>query len=161
MAIWRRSTSTWRRQAHNSCVLKRTPDLETLMTRGAIVFAISSLGGFALTVWPYFVWTEHYRFSQLALCGVLGFVPTLILAALATRRFGLPASVGFFACSLAMGVFLYVRLWQMMLAWEAQRIPQPDYPQAFLWLLPLAWVLLISATVAAASPVSTNDPSNS
>jgi hypothetical protein len=126
------------------------------MVRGAIVFTLSSLGGFALSAWPFFVWTEHYLLSRLILCCALGSIPTLTAAVYGTRRFGLPAAVGFFACALATAVFLYVRLSEMELAWAAQRIPRIDYPPAFLWIIPFAWILLSATVIAASWPVSAN-----
>lgn len=132
------------------------PEIERKMLAGCVGYVLLSLGGFCLGAWPFFLWTRHWLISELALCFAAGLLPSLALGVWGTRQFGIPGASGFFASALATAIFLYLRLWQMFMGWDAKRSPEPEYPRAFLWLAPCAWIFLV-AFVAVAFLRQTND----
>lgn len=120
------------------------PQIEKKMLTGCTGYVMLSLGGFVVGTWPFFLYTHHWLISELVKCAALGLVPSLLLGILGTRKYGVPGAAGFFASALATAIFIYLRLWQMFMGWEAQRSPEPEYPAAFMWLIPICWVLLVA-----------------
>ena len=120
------------------------PEIERKMLMGCTGYVLLSLGGFLIGAWPFFVWTQHWRLEALFKCALLGLLPNLLVGIVGTRKFGIPGATGFFAAGLATAIFLYLRLWQMFLGFDARSIPEPEYPRAFVQLVPLIWVILVA-----------------
>lgn len=115
------------------------------MLFGCSGFVFTSLVGYFLTVWPFFVFPDNYRLESLLVCITTGFAPSLVLGLIAVRKFGLPGGCGFVAASMATAIFLYLRIQQMFLAADARQSVPPDYPRLWMWVLPLAWIILAVA----------------
>lgn len=120
------------------------PQIEKKMLAGCASYVFLSLGGFLIGAWPFFFWTRHWLVTELTLCASLGLFPAIVVGLLGTRRYGIPGGAGFFASALATAIFLYLRLWQMFMGWDAHRSPEPEYPRAFVWLIPIGWVVLVA-----------------
>ena len=133
-----------------------TPDIEKRMLRGCFYYVLLSLGGFAIEIWPFFIWTHHYALAELGLCVGLGLAPFLLLGFWLIRREGIPAAAGAIGCALATSVFLYLRILQMVIAAHAEQVPPLDYPDAFVWLIPTGWIILVALTGAIAMSLSPN-----
>jgi hypothetical protein len=120
---------------------ERPVDIEKKMLFGCSGFVLTAIGGFAISVWPFIVFSGLERTAVLAECALFGLLPAAILGCLSTRRFGIPGACGMVGCAMAVDVFLYLRFQEISLGVQAQRIPEPDYPANIAWLAPLAWIL--------------------
>jgi len=105
----------------------------------------TSLIGYVLAVWPFFAVPETHLARNLTTACAFGMVPALVLTAFSTRRFGLPGACGGLGVAMATGVFLYLRMDQIMLGFTVRDLPRPDYPSTWAWIVPSAYVV---ATVA-------------
>ncbi|HRJ26097.1 MAG TPA: hypothetical protein PLO61_01140 [Fimbriimonadaceae bacterium] len=122
---------------------RKPTDMDNVMLAGCTTFVVASLLAYGLGVLPFLVMQDTYRLIVLKVSVLVGLVPVLGLAVLATRRFGLPAATGVLAGSMATGIFLYLRFDQIMLGFVVREIPNPEYPTVFGWLIPVAWVLSV------------------
>jgi hypothetical protein len=127
-------------------------DMDSLMIAGCAGFVGTSLFSYFLTVWPFFVFQTTHRLDTIGTCALLGFAPAAALGVLATRRFNLPGACGFIGGSMATCVFLYLRLQQIMLGKGSPDFPQPDFPDSFVWMLPMAWLAVSVLIVVWAMP---------
>lgn len=125
---------------------------EAKIARGFGAFVIVAIGCNALSMIPFFVRYDVYRLGSLAQALAMGLIPAAALGIWATRREGLPAAMAFFAWSLDFVLFLQVRVEELFLAAAARRNPDPDYPRAFGWLIPLAWCVAVAAMAIASLP---------
>lgn len=125
-------------EGHNNA----NQNIEAQMLTGCFVFVWYSVGCLALTIWPFFVWLRSDRLVSLLSALALGLIPAALVGAYGSRRIGIPAGAGFVASAMATGIFQYIRLNEMFLGARAKRIPQPDYPETLVWLLPLCWTVL-------------------
>ena len=53
-------------------------------------------------------------------------------------------SAGFVGGGLASAIFLYLRLVEVNLRRAQRDLAQPDFPEAWVWIVPLAWVLMLA-----------------
>ena len=127
--------------------VKREPDMDTAMLFGCSGFVVTSIGGWALSVWPYLVFPDTEKLQMLFLASAAGLIPAAILGVIATRKFGLPGACGFVGGSLSTGIFLFLRIEQIFISALARQAPNPDYPRMMMYLVPLAWIL-VSAILA-------------
>lgn len=119
-------------------------DTDTVMLFGCTGFVSSSLLTYFLAIWPFFLFTEIYLVAGLAKSAAAGLLPALVFGAYVTRRFGLPAAAGFVGGGLAAAIFLYLRLVEVNLRRAQRDLAQPDFPEAWVWIVPLAWVLMLA-----------------
>jgi hypothetical protein len=122
--------------------VKPPRDMDTHMLVGCWGFAATSLVTYALAVWPHFVFHQVHLKATLGLCFALGLIPAGVAGAMASRKWGLAAAAGFLGGSMATGVFLFLRLQQAHIIKDATQAPQPDYPESWVWIIPLAWTLV-------------------
>lgn len=120
----------------------KPPDIDAQMLTGCSGFLISSVVGYLLAVWPFIVIPEIQTLNKLFLAGLLGGIPNGILGLYISRTRGLAGACGFVAGAMAMGVFLYLRIQQIFLAYHARQAPPPEYPEMFSWLIPLTWIMV-------------------
>lgn len=120
-------------------------DVDQVMLTGCSTFVAASIIGYLLAVWPFFTVPETHLARNLAAACGFGMTPALILTGFATRRFGLPGACGGLGGAMAAGIFLYLRMDQIMLGLTVRDLPRPDYPAAWAWIVPTAYVV---ATVA-------------
>jgi hypothetical protein len=72
---------------------------------------------------------------------LLGCVPASIIGILAIRRFGVPGASGFVGGGMVASMFFFLRLQQIVAGKIDPHLPQPEFPDHWSWLLPLAWTL--------------------
>lgn len=132
----------------------RKKDMDDLMVAGCSGFVAAALLTYFIAIWPFLVFSEAERWISLAKGAGFGLLPAALLGILAARKFGLPGACGFVGGAMATAIFLYLRLQQAFIAGEADQAPPPDYPRAFLALLPLAWLLIAFAIALAFTPRS-------
>ena len=87
------------------------------------------------------------------------FLAAAILGAFASRKFELPGACGFVGGSMALSVFLYLRLQEVMLGKGSTDLPHPDYPESWVWVIPLAW-LIVSLLIAGLATPRISDGGN-
>lgn len=121
---------------------KQKPDMDTQMIFGCSGFVATSIFSYLLFVWPHFVYARTHLIFDLGMACGLGMPQALILGGYAARKFGLPAASGFVGGAMAGAIFLYLRLEQVMSLRGHREAPQPEFPSAWVWLLPVAWILL-------------------
>ncbi len=121
----------------------KSRDMDAQMLFGCSGFIVASVGGYVLSVWPWFAFDQADKLTTVVTCSLLGLLPSGIVGVVCTRKFGLAGACGFVAGALTTAVFLYLRLQQTFLAAMAKQLPQPDYPSAMMGVLPFAWVLLV------------------
>ena len=126
---------------------RKERDFDSQMLAGCSAFVAISLLSYAVAVWPHFVFYQTYQIRTLALDCALGMIPAAILGGFATRRFGLAAAGGFVSGSLATSIFLLLRLKQVLLLEGVRDLPQPEFPQSWQYVVPLAWMLAVFVIV--------------
>lgn len=119
-------------------------DMDTVMLFGCGSFVAGAITIYLLSIWPFFAWPEVHQLRTLALASGAGLLPALLVAAVATRRFGLPGACGTVGGALTTAIFLYLRLQQAFIAAAAQQDKRPDYPPLLQGLVPLVWVLAVA-----------------
>jgi hypothetical protein len=119
----------------------RQKDMDAQLLMGCTGFVLASIGGYVLSIWPYFAISNVDKFQGLQTASLLSFVPATIYGALLTRKFGLPGACGFFAGALATAIFLILRMQQIFLAGEARPEFKPEYPPIITYLFPAAWLV--------------------
>lgn len=123
-------------------------DLDSQMLAGCGTFVFVSLMIYFVSIWPHFAFQETYRLKTLAMNCAFGMVPAAILGTYATRRFGLAAAGGFAGGALSMGIFLFLRLQQVLAVEGNMDFPQPEFPQSWQYLIPGAWILAVMILAA-------------
>jgi len=118
---------------------------DNLMLLGCMSFVIVSVIVYALSIWPFFAIDGTNRLKGLALASSLGLLPAAIAGAIGSRWGGLPGACGHIAGSMAIGVFLYLRLDQFDAVRGVPDFPQPEFPHSWVYLAPTILVLLNSA----------------
>ena len=120
---------------------KPAKDMDSLMLTGCSAFVATSFLTYFLTVWPFLTFQDSHLAATLGVCALLGPLPALVLGAYASRKFELPGACGFVGGSMALCVFLFLRLQQVMLGKGSTDLPHPDYPDSWVWMIPLAWLV--------------------
>lgn len=120
----------------------RVKDLDSVMLAGCSTFVTTSILGYLLTVWPFFAVADTHLTVNLAVACASGMIPALILTLVATRKVGLPGACGGLGGAMASGIFLFLRLDQLMLGLTVRDLPRPDFPPAWAWIVPIAYVVL-------------------
>lgn len=133
---------------------KPAKDMDSLMLAGCTGFVGASILSYGLAVWPFMAFQETQRATTIAWGALLGLLPAAILGVFAARKFNLPGACGFVGGSMAMSVFLYLRLQQVMAGNASTDLPHPDYPESWGWMIPLGWLLLSIVLAVVALPRS-------
>ena len=125
--------------------VKRERDLDTHLLFGCSQFVVQSIAIYGLSVWPHFLYPAVFALKQLGLNFAIGFLPAAILAAISARKFGLAGAAGSLGGGLAFAIFLFLRLQQLFVPSLLNDAPKPEWPQQWVWLIPL---VAIGALVA-------------
>ncbi len=128
--------------------LKAERDFDAQMLAGCAAFVGTSIITYLLGVWPYFALPATNKLLTLGLASLCGLVPAAIFGSTITRKTGLPGACGFLGGAMAIGIFLFLRLQQVMLARQIKDLPQPEYPASWTWIVPLAWLLICLGLIA-------------
>jgi hypothetical protein len=126
---------------------KAARDMDSVMLTGCTGFVSASLLTYFVGVWPFMAFQDTHLAATLGLCALVGLLPATLLGVIASRKFELPGACGFVGGSMALSVFLYLRLQQVMLGKSSADLPRPDYPASWVWAIPLGW-LVVSILVA-------------
>jgi len=126
---------------------KPPKDMDSVMLTGCTGFVFASLLTYFLGVWPFLAFQDTHLAAIMGLCALLGLVPATVLGIVAARKFELPGACGYVGGAMALSVFLYLRLQQVMLGKSSTDLPRPDYPESWVWAVPLGW-LIFSVLVA-------------
>jgi hypothetical protein len=122
---------------------------------GCATIVVASFVTYGLAVWPYFVLPEH-TVAGLVTIVLSGMAPASVFGSLAVRSHGLAGAAGFLGGAMASAVFVYLRLQQTQLGRLSYELPDPEYPAAWVWMLPLAWFLLCGGLAALLLPKETD-----
>lgn len=125
--------------------------MDTQMLFGCSAFLICAFGGYGLSVWPWFTFQDAERLTTLLLCTVLGILPTATAGLLMVKRAGLGAACGLAGGASASAVFLYLRIQQTFMAYNAQQAPKPEYPEWLAVAIPAGQFLLVAAIAGLAA----------
>lgn len=121
----------------------RVKSMDDQMLFGCSGFVLASVGGYAVSVWPFFAFGEIDKFAVLAKDFSIGFISAVILSVALTRRFGVAGACGAVGGAMSTAMFLYLRIQQAFLAHQARQAPEPGYPPVLQGLIPFAWLLAI------------------
>ena len=132
---------------------KKRPDMDSALLSGCLTVAAISIAVYGLVAWPFFVYEMHTR-AGLVSAGLFGFLPAVIVGGIAVNRLGLTGGTGFAGGAVASGLFVYLQLNNLALGslGNVEDLPPPDYPELWIWLLPLIWCLLTVAIVLVLLP---------
>ncbi|MCW5936611.1 MAG: hypothetical protein KIT11_04815 [Fimbriimonadaceae bacterium] len=138
---------------------KKMADFEGSLMKGCSTIGLGSFITYGLTVWPWLTFPE-YKVQGLLEIALAGCLPAVVFGIIATRKFGLAGASGFFGGGMASAVFMYLRLQSTMLGRFSERLPAPEYPERWAWIVPLAWFLAVAAIAALFLPArhEGNDP---
>jgi len=125
---------------------QRTPDMDKMMLAGCSSFIAAAFLTYFLWVWPFFVVSDLYRFTQLQKNFALGAGASLLPIIFFAKKAGLAGLCGCLAGTMAFGVFFFLRVDQFFWGAKIEQIPQPDYSLAVKWVFPLIGVIF-AATV--------------
>lgn len=117
-------------------------DMDTHMLIGCSGFVAAAVGGYVLGVWPFFAIQDTFVFERLVLAASLGFIPQAVLGLVAVRRFGIAGASGLIGGSLCVGIFMFLRLQQLFISARLQQSPTPNFPESFVYMLPLTEFLV-------------------
>lgn len=120
-------------------------DFENQIIGGCGAFVAGSMTFYFLSIWPFLVYQQIARARTLLESIALGLVPALIFGIILSRKAGLAGACGFCAGSITVAVFLYLRIHQVFLEYEARQGYKPMYPQFVEWLLPIGFAFLCVA----------------
>lgn len=124
--------------------LKREPDMDSVMLVGCAGFVFCAVLTYFFSVWPFFVFREHFTYIGLAIALSLALVPSGIFSWIASRKFGMAPAFGCIAGAAAFAVFLFLRLKQMELAFQLPQFEDPEYPLSFMFLVPSVVLLALT-----------------
>ena len=110
------------------------------MMSGCATIVLGSLITYGLVIWPFFVFPE-YTVVGLALTMATGAGAATLFGLFCTRKFGLAGASGFIGGAMASAIFIYLRLQQTVAVRGHHDYLQPEYPDRWAWLTPLAWFL--------------------
>ena len=141
---------------------KPKTDFERQLMSGCMVILVCCFLVYGLSVWPWFVAGEESPFKTYTVQGLInalaiGCGSASVIGLFATIKFKLAGGAGFMGGSFAGGVFMFLRLQQIMLGKGHNDLPQPEFPERWMYLVPLAWVLLTVALVAIFMPKELED----
>ncbi len=119
---------------------RRIKDFESSLMSGCATIVLGSLITYGLTIWPFFVF-EEYRVSGLAMAMATGAGVAAVFGMICTRKFGLAGASGFIGGAMASAIFIYLRLQQTVAVRGHHDYLQPEFPDRWSWLTPLAWFL--------------------
>lgn len=135
---------------------KPQTDFEKQLMSGCMVILVSCFLVYGLIIWPWFVFEPH---TVKGLARALGFGAgtATVFGIIVTLKFKLAGGAGYLGGGFAAAVFMFLRLQQIMLGKGHNDLPQPEYPERWVHLVPLAYVLLSIAIVAIFLPKELED----
>lgn len=121
-------------------------DFEGTLMTGCGVILVSSVLTYLMSFWP-FAAVPHHTVSGLVQALALASLPTWVFGAILARKFGMAGASGFVGGALCSAIFIYLRL-QMVTSVRGDRtLPQPEYPDRWAVIIPVAWLLASAAAM--------------
>jgi len=124
--------------------VRKVRDFESSLMAGCATIVLASLITYFLSIWPFFVFPE-YRISGLLIIALAGPGTAGVFGIFCTRKFGLAGASGFVGGAMASAIFMFLRLQQTVAVRGHHDYVQPEYPDRWAWLTPLAWFLISGA----------------
>ena len=124
-------------------------DMDAYMLAGCSSFVFITVITYGLVIWPWLVFQDISKLSTFLKCLGYGLLPSVALGIYMIRKTGVAGACGFVGASMTSGIFLFLRLQQAHMAFEAHQAPKPEFNPSLSYLLPIAWVAVaISLGVA-------------
>lgn len=138
--------------------VKAAQDMDAAMMVGCTGFVLASMVCYGLSVWPFFVFDKTHLAKTLLTCGLTGFLPSALFGIFCARRFGLAGGMGFIGGALTTCVFTFLRLQSTSSQRFNRDLPQPDFPESWVWMIPLAWFIVALILAALTIPRKEYEP---
>lgn len=122
--------------------IKAGPNFEAQILSGCSFFVVTSLLTYLIGVWPFFTFSDQHLIARFLIACASGLLPSAILGVFAGIKGGVPGACGFLGGTIAIAMFMYLRISQIMLGESMPDLPKPDYPSAASWILPLFWTVI-------------------
>ena len=135
---------------------KQQSPLEKQLMSGCMVILLTCVIVYGLCLWPWFTFQGH-TVSGLVKALTFGAGSSIVLGIFVTLKYGMAGASGFLGGAFVAAVFMFLRIQQYMLGKGHNDLQQPEYPERWQWLVPLAWVLLAVVIVAIFLPKETDD----
>ncbi len=119
----------------------REPDAEMALFRGFMFFSIASIILFFVQLWPFFVVFDLHVQANLSKATMMSLIPTAIIGLFLARLGGIPGATAFVTGAMIGGVFLVIRLGQVIALAGQGTNPQLEYSTNMGWVIPLVWVV--------------------
>jgi hypothetical protein len=127
--------------------VKPERDMDAVMLAGCSGFIVTAFSTYILGIWPFMVFGSTQLLQTLALDLVCALVPSLVLGIIATRKLALPGACGYIGGSMSVCVFIFIRLKQIISMVGSPELPQAQYPESWVTLIPLLWLVVAILTV--------------
>jgi len=116
-------------------------DFEGQLLFGCGTFVLASVITYVLSAWPFFVVAEMYLLRPFLIARALGRIPSTIFGLIVMRKTGLAGGCGFLAGAMTQGVFLFLRMEQLLLGHSVVDLPRPELPLSWGWIVPTVWAV--------------------
>lgn len=116
-------------------------DFEGQLLVGCGTFVVASVVTYLLSAWPFFVIGDMYLLKPFLIACALGWIPASIFGLTVMRKTGLAGGCGFLAGAMTQGVFLFLRMEQLLLGHSVSDLPRPELPLSWGWIAPTVWAV--------------------
>lgn len=120
-------------------------DLDKELLSGCLVTSLICFVLLAVGVWPDIFWGPMFTWADLGRAAGLGLLPCIVLGIFAVRRFSYSGVTGFVGASAGVSLYWYLRLLHVATAGIDDLLPPKEYPDSFVWLVPVTFVVLATA----------------
>lgn len=122
--------------------LKKPRDTDTVMLFGCTTFVFAAILTYGLGILPFFLIDQQHIGNRLLIGTLIGAGAGVFLGFFASRGSFIVGACGYLGGSMAAATFLLLRIQQILLAKDIKDLPQPDFPEIWVWTLPAGWVCL-------------------
>lgn len=116
-------------------------DHDAPLIRGCMVFAVVSLVTFGLLMWPFLDVRELFQYNALIRALWVASIPAAIWGVVWSRIGSVPGASAFVAGTLLAGVFVYIRVRQVIIFAGQSGSPPTEYPDSWNLFIPIVWVV--------------------
>lgn len=127
-------------------------DFEKQLMSGCSVILVSCFIVYFMVIWPWIVFEDGYTVQGLIRVLSFGAGFASAFGIFLILKFKLAGASGFVGGAMASAVFMFLRMQQFMLARGSVDLPQPEYPDRWTGLVPLAWMMIVLAIVGVLWP---------
>lgn len=123
---------------------RSSSDLDSRLLKGCLTIGIGAIVLFSVIVLPW-LFADVSQLRGLGVALAIGGGVSLILGAVAMRTQGWAGMSAFLGGGLSGAVFMALRLLSQFAGKNSPTLVQPEYPQWWVWALPLVWTVLCVA----------------